>query len=704
MEEFEFHEHPLILVDLELVYEEKQDAFEDEHGDDADNLDIEEEFRCRCDRCDEEINEHHRYYYKCSSDSCDYSIHKYCAEELPPTLYHPSHELHILTLLQRKFGWNCDICRKPHEPEERRYRCNLCDFDIDLDCALTRRFYHPRHKHPLVLISKPILCYCDMCGKKHEGTFYRCNTCVDFFIHSDCVALPRKLFIQDYYTDGAFSHTHPLTLSYSFPEADQWAASHPSCRVCGNNFWKQDTLSIYKCEKCWFYTHLDCATSRKEPFMGILTSPGLGKLQKNYKDSDHPDLLHLPFTDETHSILKHKFFRTTGSESFGVNEGKLLKHMSHQHPLTLVDTKCNDITLSCHNPMKKIELLCNGCLRPITSMPFYKCSMEDESCNFALHEWCTRLPDQVQNHPGHSQHPLVLLPKAPYDFGLFKCDVCKLNCNGFVYSCVDCEYDVDASCAFIPEEITHQAHPNHLLKRVQSKPNIKSCRSCLCGFYRDEFSFSCDSCDFDLHPGCALLLQQTIRHKFDKHPMKLSYFPIENHKNKYFCEICEKVFDPKEWFYHCNECVQSMHTCCTPFLLKCEGARYLSSHHSLYQHVNIKFGGIHKIESHPHPLSFVHGTPNDGNCTVCLDELSYEMIFKCLECEFAIHFDCCKIKFGSIYNIKSHPHPLSFVQGTPNDGRCRECWRGLSYKMIFKCLECEFAIHVKCCKNFSPVE
>lgn len=148
---------------------------------------------------------------------------------------------------------------------------------------------------------------------------------------------------------------------------------------------------------------------------------------------------------------------------------------------------------------------------------------------------------------------------------------------------VSCGYDVDVSCAFIPEEITHQAHPNHLLKRVQSRPKRKRCCSCLIRFGKDEFSFSCDSCDFNLHPGCALLLTESIRHKFDKHPMKLSYLPIENHKNKYFCEICEEDFNPERWFYHCNECVQSMHTCCTPFLLECEGADYWSSHRSLYQ-------------------------------------------------------------------------------------------------------------------------
>ncbi|KAJ9548431.1 hypothetical protein OSB04_020974 [Centaurea solstitialis] len=451
------HQHPLSLVDLQLdddlTYEEDDDEEEKQE------LTAKQEFHCRCNRCGEEINWYHRYYYNCND--CVYSIHKFCGE-VPPTLEHHSHR-HTLILLQREIGWKCDVCRTHHQPEELTYLCSQCDFDIDLKCVTewlkTSIIHHPSHMHPLVSITRDIMCLCDACGKKHEGIFYHCTTCPRFLINSDCAFLEKKLFIQDATaTDGFFSHIHPLTLAYSFPEADQKANHYPSCRVC-DEFVDNENLWIYKCDDCRYYTHLDCATARGEPFMSIFSTP------------------------------------------------------------------------------------------------------------------------------------------------------------------------------------VHDAHPNHLIQRVQSRLG-NGCRSCLRGFNENGLSYSCPTCEFHLHPECALFLPKTIRHKFDKHPMKLSYFPIENHKSRYFCEVCEEEFDPERWFYHCYDCVQSTHSACSPLILDCRRAAdyYLPIHEFL----NIKFGGIHNIEDHSHPVSFDQGIESDGDCDSCSYSMRYKMIFKCLQCKYAIHFRCCK--------------------------------------------------------------
>ncbi|KAK1422416.1 hypothetical protein QVD17_25517 [Tagetes erecta] len=91
-------------------------------------------------------------------------------------------------------------------------------------------------------------------------------------------------------------------------------------RVCLIEF-KYQRLWIYKCEKCRYYTHLSCATSRNEPFMmSILMSPGTGKTVKNYKDVEHPNLVHLPFPDPSYTILKHLFFKENGSNGKQINK------------------------------------------------------------------------------------------------------------------------------------------------------------------------------------------------------------------------------------------------------------------------------------------------------------------------------------------------------------------------------------------------
>ncbi|KAJ0680098.1 putative chromatin regulator PHD family [Helianthus annuus] len=640
------HEHPLSLIDLwseQLQYEEEHEEDEEEN---EDELIAKQEFKCMCSRCDEEINWYHRYYYTCGQ--CKYSIHKFCAE-LPEKLEDICHP-HTLYLLQKERYWWCSVCGSYHEPHDLCYHCSECSFNVDVKCATKRLqkhiIHHPSHKHPLVCMPKQILCECDACGKEHKGVFYQCLKCSGPFIHSQCASLPKKLQIQ-HYTNDVFSHIHPLNLAYTFPKADQQSKFYPLCRVCRQRF-SNENLWIYKCEKCRYYTHLNCATSRNEPFMSILTSPGAGKIIKNYEDAEHPNLLHLPFPDPSYSLLKHLFFKKDGSSTYKTRD------ISHQHPLTLVHAGCRDITIptssriksiSYHDPMKRIQLLCDGCVRPITSGPIYVCDNEGQ-CNFVLHEWCSRLPAKRIHHPAHHQHTLILRSKAPGKFfGVFHCNICWLPCNGFAYCCMDCNYFIiDVHCAFLPKEITHTFHPNHLLSPVYHKYLDDPCR--MCGHYFiHRILFDCRTCnDFRLHVKCALFIPETTRNKCDKHPMKLSYFPVENHKSDYFCEVCERELNPEMPFYHCHECMQSMHTTCAPSILQYE--TYDEYPTGVYEFVNVKFGGRYEnTKVHPHPLSFVQGIQDDGQCARsygCYEGLQYNMIFKCLDCKFAVHYKCCE--------------------------------------------------------------
>ncbi|KAJ0778248.1 putative chromatin regulator PHD family [Helianthus annuus] len=318
--------------------------------------------------------------------------------------------------------------------------------------------------------------------------------------------------------------------------------------------------------------------------------------------------------------------------------------MNHQHELILVDTAgsigSTSSKIMCHNPMKKIELLCSGCVRPIMEMPFYKCrAKEDENCNFALHEWCTRrLPTKVDNHPAHPQHPLLLMTNIPNMFNIFHCGVCLLDCIGFAYGCVECGFYVDVTSGFMPEKITHESHPNHLLSITKDR-RTRYCLMCHIPSISD-YILSCSFCDVYIHPWCALLLPNTIRHPYDKHPMHISYLPIENDKSEYFCEICEEELNPHNCFYHCDVCSQSVHSDCAPLILQCETQTHSTYKRGVYLFLNMKFGSIHKTDGHPHPLTFVQGIKSDGLCSVCARELRLEMILRCSECEYAVDCRC----------------------------------------------------------------
>ncbi|MFS7991771.1 putative chromatin regulator PHD family [Helianthus anomalus] len=274
---------------------------------------------------------------------------------------------------------------------------------------------------------------------------------------------------------------------------------------------------------------------------------------KEIKDEYH--VLDLPLPD----LSKNRFTALFTKES---NEMSIT-HNCHEHPLIFVDSRCNDVT--------KVEDSCNGCDSPITTMPFYKCA---NGCNFVLHEWCTRLPIELKGHPSrfggyeYDLHATILMPKAPPDR---RCLVCSNYCNGFAYHCAagNCyEPIIDIWCALMPRFITHKSHPHHLFSKFRKRLDKDYCRLCLSGFTNppEETSFSCVLCNFHLHPKCALLLPETTRQRYDKHPMTLSYRPVENHEGDYYCEVCEEEINPNGAFYHCHECAQSMHTTCAPLV------------------------------------------------------------------------------------------------------------------------------------------
>ncbi|XP_071738833.1 uncharacterized protein [Rutidosis leptorrhynchoides] len=263
--------------------------------------------------------------------------------------------------------------------------------------------------------------------------------------------------------------------------------------------------------------------------------------------------------------------------------------------------------------MSEMQILCssrlyNTRIKGHLRIPILRCAnYEDQHCNFVLHEWCTRLPDNLPKYPGHPEHTLTFYSNIPSKFmSVFVCGVCSLPCYGFVYSCIQCDYHIDVNCGFIPEKVAHEAHSDHILDRVMA-PTFLKCILCLNVVPKNEMTFQCMKCRECLHTKCAFLLPSKIRHKYDKHILSLSYLPIENHKSQYFCEICEEEFNPRRCFYHCKECKQSFHSCCGQFILESETATSSSHDVGVYEFVNIKFGAIHKIQNHPHDLSWFKG-------------------------------------------------------------------------------------------------
>ncbi|CAH1432484.1 unnamed protein product [Lactuca virosa] len=441
---------------------------------------------------------------------------------------------------------------------------------------------------------------CDRCGEEinvYHRYYYKCmaDSSYDFSLHKFCGELPACL-------ESAF-HRHPLTM---FMLRYNW-----SCAICHKKIKKLNMIPdaeyaviLFMIGRIFGFTNVINACTISIWIVQHYV-PALAEPTKTTK------MLIILILSISHSLMKHTAYRNT-------------------------------------------------CFSKKQEQAIIRCA--DQSCNgFALHEWCTRLPLEKENHPAHPQHNLYLIYSndLPFFLGVFECAVCDLPCNGFAYGCVRCKYYVDVTCGLIPKQITHKAHPNHLLSIAQVEVTNTSCLICLNVEEGRGLSFCCNTCNIYIHSKCALLLTETIRHKYDKkHPMHLSYFPIENHKSQYFCEICEEDLNPHQSFYHCQDCIQSIHTACAPLILQSETHTYITNQRSIYEFVNIKFGfTLNLFRLHKHPLLFAQGIKSDGECSWwgCRLGLQYRMIFKCLKCNFVIHYECCERKVNMKFLV-SHPH------------------------------------------------
>ncbi|XP_057468158.1 uncharacterized protein LOC130757423 [Actinidia eriantha] len=339
------------------------------------------------------------------------------------------------------------------------------------------------------------------------------------------------------------------------------------------------------------------------------------------KDEDEdvldPNVIHLPLPNESINLINDYV------KSMKLEEIKLatnLNHFGHPHTLAFFDEQINNELFSGSKGNH-----CEACVLPI-SAPFYGCT---QCNNYFLHKCCAELPTQIQ-HPFHRGHTLDLVPKASELFGIFGCKCCNKLCNGFSFNCAECkDFYLDVRCATLSGPIKHEGHKHRLT--LENLPyELADCSACSDELDPD-LAFKCDICDFIMHSNCAML-PPTLKHRYDKHPFVLTYYPLQDHPAEYYCEICENEVNPKNWFYHCVECDQSIHCDCVQ---------------SYRAYSNIKFGASFKVKGHQHPLNFVQFRNDYGSsCNYCGRRLqkyfSFSPGFECGSCEFKLHLQCAR--------------------------------------------------------------
>ncbi|CAA0382054.1 DC1 [Arabidopsis suecica] len=479
------------------------------------------------------------YHFSCTT--CDVEFHSGHCLRFPRKLTHPYHLQHPLTFTFRndetgitsdgiidesfcttvfsdsntsdpkKLGStesdHCTWCGKSIQGSWS-YRCSICNFCLDLSCSQNIPLLlvpNPKsHQHPLVFYRRPLLTPCDACGLINMlDPSYACFQC-NYMVHQSCINLPRVIKITRH--QHRLFHTPCLQSKISL------------CRVC---YQKVDTnYGQYSCyhEVCSYVVHSKCATNEN-----------VWDAKELEWESEE--------SEEIEDILPLK--------KVGCGQ---IKHFSHKHPLKLKK----------YNGVRDAEKQCQACILPINSSDFYNC----RHCDFFLHEVCAGLLRKL-SHALH-KHPLILITSPRNHYDLIDCSACSRKSTGFRYicpekKCVSKQVQIDVRCiSSVPEYFTHKSHKHPLFISTSSKGENKTyCVGCKKIGMRSYLQ--CTICKFALCYQCATIPTE-VSYKYDKHPLSLCYG--EKADETYWCELCEKKVNPRDWFYTCNECCITIHLHC----------------------------------------------------------------------------------------------------------------------------------------------
>ncbi|KAL1538115.1 hypothetical protein AAHA92_26897 [Salvia divinorum] len=589
--------------------------------------------------------------YGCSIDGCEYSelLHEECAE-MAREIRHPlHHSQHILIQQNPKDLISCDICECFIWSIGYKCTSSECGFEMHLRCAhdsevvdaTTTRddeqmcaiIRHPSHpKHDLKLWRRRCSFKCDACGSMRGGSSYTCtNEACQYWIHERCASLPQNITRED--------HHHTLSLSFYVPS--EYLRFDYKCDVCSISlrlkYW------IYHCQLCRYIVHIHCAFNKTPRITDASASTSTGK-----------DVIHLP-TNVAEEIITPFVMRKRRGRTFIppiipqddelVNVKYKFRH--HQHRLTLVsfsphhhqNQEEEEDEEDEENYGVRSELICDGCITPISSSTSKYYYMSCSKCKYNLHLPCFHLPPRLSSLPLHyhrrrDHHQLLLQSFDKHQpWECQRCSVCKYKSNGLFYACRECDFKVDIKCAAMPDIIHHAAHPQHLLKHgahLDTGSRHLSCAAgCGDGIYLYDF-YGCrsGSCDFVVHVKCAVLPASVSSRRWDKHhPLLLTYDATLNHPGDFYCDQCETQMNPKSWMYHCRACDLSFHPLCF--------------HTTSGKYRNIKLGQEYVNDAtHPHPLTFQLLTTK-RRCNICCWNEHERRGFYCASCNFFICLKYC---------------------------------------------------------------
>ena len=301
---------------------------------------------------------------------------------------------------------------------------------------------------------------------------------------------------------------------------------------------------------------------------------------------------------------------------------------------------------------------CAGCRESVYG-PSYSC--KECGGGWVHHKSCAELPLGL-HHPLHSIHPLILFYPRRYsrdERQIFKCELCKEYKDEYTYQCSCCDFNLYITCASLGAPTTMEPEFHHHPLTPFWKWITFTCD--LCGKKDKGMPYLCHLCDFLIHGRCSIFPHKVkvVRHN---HLLHLTHSSLEFCQfDPQFCQICVQKVDTRNGLYHCSRCNFIAHLNCA-----------IDSKNK--ENINLK-----EFKYEDEVLE-----PNES-----VDLVTYKVK------KFNMKEDGTQI----VEEIKhiSHKHDLKLTNEVPNNQICDGCVRAI-LPPFYSCVKCRFFLHESCAK------
>ena len=177
------------------------------------------------------------------------------------------------------------------------------------------------------------------------------------------------------------------------------------------------------------------------------------------------------------------------------------------------------------------------------------------------------------------------------------------------------------------------------------------CNICREKYSKDESTYYCSLCDFDVCNCCIGILKKYPLKQFYHQQTNLKYFTFNFHEHRmiycrtsrnfnslstWFCDKCKKEYSNKIWSFYCTNCDYDI-------CLKC-------SKNYINKELLINNIGIN-IDNHPHKLIYMK-TNRNWICNLCREKYNNDVSsYYCTKCDY----DVCKKCMNEISDEKKYP-------------------------------------------------